>query len=186
MPHTQAGDRIILPGTISLSGFPDRESIIRHELVHIVQRRNHDIWLNFYRRNWSFTFAPAAPQGIPQTLQKARRSNPDTWDPQSGGPWACWQNRWWPVPIYRSVDNPQLRDAETVWWDSATGEVLSDPPDDWTAFFGKPAQDEHPHELSATMLVAGDTASEAGRRLQNWWRSEGRRSQIDADSICPL
>jgi hypothetical protein len=190
MPHTQAGDRIILPETVTLVGtavgFPDREAIIRHELVHILQRRNPDIWLEFYRRNWSFTFAPTAPQGLPQTIQAARRSNPDTWDPESGGPWSCWQHRWWPVAVYRTPSNPILRDAETVWWDSATGQVLAEPPTEWTAFFGKPTQDEHPHELAATMLAASDTSSEAGRRLQNWWRSEGRRAQVDADSLCPI
>lgn len=183
MPHTRAGDRIILPESLQL---PDREEILRHELIHILQRRFSAAWLEFYRRSWSFTFAAAAPQGLPQTVQDARRSNPDTWDPQSGGPWVCWQQRWWPVPVYRTPENPRLRDAATVWWDAATGEVLQNPPVDWTAFFGKPAQDEHPHEIAATLLVAGSTGSEAGRRLQNWWRSEGRRTQIDADSVCPI
>lgn len=179
MPHTRTGDRIILPESIQL---PDREEIVRHELVHILQRRFSDNWLAFYRRNWLFTFAPAAPQGMPQTVLEARRSNPDTWE----HPWVCWMNRWWPVAVYRDSENPQLRDAQTVWWDAAVGVILEDPPADWTAFFGHPSQDEHPHELSATMLVANDTASEAGRRLQNWWRSEGRRTQISTDSICPL
>jgi hypothetical protein len=183
MPHTRAGDRIILPESIQL---PDREGILRHELIHILQHRHPDNWLAFYRRNWSFTFASAAPQGMPQDIQAARRSNPDTWDVRSGGPWACWMNRWWPVAVYRDPADPQLRDAQTVWWDSASGEVLREPPADWTAFFGRPSQDEHPHELAAVMLAGSDTASEAGRRLQNWWRSEGRRSQVDADSVCPL
>ena len=183
MPHTRAGDRIILPDSIQL---PDREEILRHELVHILQRRHPDSWLAFYRRAWSFTFASAAPQGLPAEIQAARRSNPDTWDPRSGGPWACWQHRWWPVPVYRNPENPRLRDADTVWWDSATGEVLRDPPAEWIAFFGATSQDEHPHELAAVMLAGGITSSEAGRRLQNWWRAEGRRAQVEADSVCPL
>ena len=183
MPHTRAGDRILLPESLQL---PDREDILRHELVHILQRRNPEVWREFYRRNWSFIFAHAPPQGLPEDIRNARRSNPDTWDVRSGGPWSCWMHRWWPIPIYKSPENPRLRDAETIWWDAATSEVLSDPPAEWTAFFGTPSQDEHPHELAATLLVSNDTSSEAGRRLQNWWRSEGRRIQIDADSVCPL
>lgn len=199
MPHTRAGDRIILPESSSLAksyepsfgeergkSSPDREEIIRHELVHILQRRHADSWLAFYRRNWAFIFTPSPPQKMPQEIQDARRSNPDTWDLQAGGPWACWMHRWWPVPVYRNPENPQLRDAETVWWDAATETVLHEPPADWTAFFGATTQDEHPHELSAVMLVASDSSSEAGRRLQNWWRSEGRKSQVDTNSICPL
>lgn len=183
MPHTRAGDRIVLPSSISLA---DRDPIIHHELVHILQTRHADSWLQFYRRNWGFKFVPQPPQGLPADVAAARRSNPDTWNPRSGGPWVCWQNRWWPFAVYRDAANPRLREADTVWWDAAAGTVLRDPPADWTAFFGHPSQDEHPHELAAVILAAGDTSTEAGRRLMNWWRAEGRRSQVDGDSVCPL
>jgi hypothetical protein len=46
------------------------------------------------------------------------------------------------------------------------------PPEEWTLFFGRPSQDEHPHEISAVMLVAEDTATESGRRLLNWFRAQ--------------
>ena len=168
LPHTREGDRIIIPDSLPLAM---REETIRHEMVHIHQRRQPKEWLLFYRRNWSFEFHPSAPQGMPKALIDARRGNPDTWDFASGGPWPCWMNRWWPVPIYRSPQNPRLRDAVTVWWDAWKRETLEVAPCAWSAFFGNPAQNEHPHELSATMIVAEDTMSEAGRRLMNWWGS---------------
>lgn len=171
MAHTRPGDRIIIPDSIPL---PHRDQTIRHELIHIHQRRNPDAWRTFYRRAWSFQFAEAPPANLPAAVKEARRSNPDTWDPATGGPWAVWQGRYWPVPIYTDAKNPKLREARTVWWDDWRQEVLAFPPAEWSAFFGTPAQDEHPHELAATYLTADDRASEAGRRVGNWWTSTGQ------------
>lgn len=170
MAHTRPGDRIILPDSIPL---PHRAETIDHEMIHIYQRRDPAAWIQFYRRNWSFELHVDAPATAPRELREARRSNPDTWtaDAAQGGQWACWKGRFWPVPVYTDPQQPRLRDAHTVWWDEWRNEILTEPPVEWTAFFGSPAQDEHPHELAATMIVAEDTMSEAGRRLMNWWRS---------------
>ncbi len=165
MAHTQAGDRIILPDSIPEAARPDT---IRHELVHIFQRRKPDVWAAFYRRAWLFELFTDPPAGMPAV---ARRSNPDTWTQ----PWSCWKGRFWPVPIYKSPDAPRLREARTMWWDSWRSEMTNTPPDAWTAFFGSQSQEEHPHELAAVLLTANDTATEAGRRLQSWWQSEGLR-----------
>jgi hypothetical protein len=76
-------------------------------------------------------------------------------------------NRWWVFAVYDDMQKPSLQNAHTVWWDSWKQQILQTPPDGWIAFFGTPSQDEHPHEIAATMLVSNDTASEAGRRLLN-------------------
>jgi len=169
MPHTRAGDRIIIPDSVPL---PARAEVLAHELVHIHQRRYGPEWIRFYQMNWQFTFSAEPPANMPIAIQQARRSNPDTWDPQSGGPWPCWRDRWWPVPVYRDAQRPQLRDAQTIWWDDKTRQILLEPPEEWIQFFGLPSQDEHPHELTATLYVASDTATEAVRRLQSWARSQ--------------
>lgn len=171
MAHTRPGDRIIIPDSIPM---PHRDQTIQHELFHIHQRRHPDAWRTFYRRAWSFQFAPAPPPGMPEAVIAARRSNPDTWDPLTGGPWVVWQGRYWPVPIYTDSQTPHLREAQTVWWDAWRQEVLAFPPAEWSAFFGTPSQDEHPHELSASYLTADSRESEAGRRVADWWSSSGQ------------
>lgn len=167
MAHTRPGDRIIIPVSVPLA---HRDTTIRHELIHIHQRRNPEAWATFYRRNWSFVLNSKAPADIPDALRLARRSNPDTWTTA----WACWQGRYWPVAVYESPTTPHLRDAVTVWWDSWRQAVLTEPPQGWTDFFGTPSQNEHPHEIAAVMLVADDRTSEAGRRLAAWWESTGQ------------
>ena len=168
MPHTRAGDRIAIPDTI-LDAF--KAEVIAHELVHIYQARYPTVWRDFYQNNWGFVFHAAPPPAMPASVTEAKRSNPDTWDPKSGGPWVSWQGRWWPVPVYTNPKMPTLKAAVTVWWDDWDQKVLTTPPPGWTAFFGSPSQDEHPHEIAAVMIVSQNTTTEAGRRLMNWWRS---------------
>jgi len=166
MPHTRAGDRVIIPDSIPE---PLRAEIIAHELIHIYQRRIPEAWAKFYQRNWAFVFHDKPPATMPASVSEARRSNPDTY--MTG--WPCWKGRFWPVPVYTNPKAPSLRDARTVWWDEWQRKLLLDPPTEWTAFFGHPSQNEHPHEIAAVKIVASDRESEAGRRLLNWWLSTG-------------
>ena len=168
MAHTRAGDRIVIPESIPLAARPDT---IRHELVHIFQRKKPDVWADFYRRSWSFELFNEPPTGIPKEYVAARRSNPDTWTK----PWSCWMGRHWPVQIYKGAQSPQLRESRLMWWDSWRSQMTDTSPEGWTSFFGTQSQEEHPNELSAVLLTADDTATEAGRRLQAWWQSEGLR-----------
>lgn len=164
MAHTRDGDRVIIPDSIPLAL---REPTLRHEMVHIDQRRHPDDWTTFYRRNWAFRIEREPPTEIPDIIRANRRANPDTWT----APWACWMDRYWVTAVYDNPDAPDLRSASTVWWDSWRREIRLTPPEAWTAFFGQPSQTEHPHEIAACLLVSGDTGSEAGRRLLSWWRS---------------
>ena len=164
MPHTRAGDRIIIPESIPL---PMRNEIIAHEMIHIYQTRYPEAFKEFYRNSWLFELFKSPPPGIPDSVRNLRRSNPDTFRE----PWCCWMGYLWPVAIYQdSASLPSLRNAKTVWWNSKTQTLLTEPPAEWVAFFGSPSQDEHPHEIAAVLIVSGDTRSEAGRRLNNWWK----------------
>ena len=166
MPHTRAGDRIVIPDSIPE---PLKAEIIGHEMVHIYQRRFPDAWRDFYRQKWSFEFHTAPPPNMPRSVIEARRSNPDTWM----HPWTAWMGRYWPVPVYTDPKQPSLREAITVWWDTWTNKILNEPPQAWTAFFGRPTQDEHPNEIAAVMIVTDDYSTEAGRRLLSWWQTTG-------------
>ena len=164
MPHTRVGDRIIIPDSIPE---PLKAEIIGHELIHIYQRRFPEPWRDFYRRSWSFELHDAPPAGMPASIIEARRSNPDALS------WCSWMGRFWPVAVYTSPKSPSLREAVTVWWDTWSNKILTDAPDAWTAFFGRPTQDEHPNEISAVKLVIDDYSTEAGRRLMSWWETSG-------------
>ena len=171
LPHTRIGNRIYIPDNISTVA---RQDVIRHELIHVYQRRNPNAWLKFYQRNWSFMVFKQPPADMQKELIDAKRSNPDTWDPAMGGSWACWKGRWWPLAIYKDAMNPRLRDVTIVYWDAWKKEAFEEPPKDWVDFFGSPDQPEHPHEIAANLIVAGETETEAGRRLMTWWESTGK------------
>jgi hypothetical protein len=161
LAHTRADNRIIIPENIHIG---DRDQTIRHELIHIQQRRSPEEWETFYRRSWSFNLQKEPPIGLPKELIAARRSNPDTWIK----PWVSWMGRWWVFAVYDTPQSPELRRAHTVWWDTWKGVARTEPPEEWVAFFGHPTQDEHPHEIAAVMAVSEDSSSEAGRRLLSW------------------
>jgi len=165
MPHTRVGDRIIMPDSIPVA---DQGPIIEHERIHIYQHRKPEAWAKFYKIGWAFTLHKTPPTNMPISIRQTRRANPDTFET----PWPCWKERYWPVPAYKDPENPQLRAADTVWWDETDRELLTSPPPGWSVFFGRPSQDEHPHELAAVMIVDEDTSSEAGRRLMDWWHGK--------------
>lgn len=180
MAHTRPGDRIFLPDSIPQAL---HEHTIRHEMIHIYQRRDPVAWAQFYRRQWAFMLFMEPPASMPASVLGARRNNPDLWVPGSkyGGTWPCWKGRYWVAAVYKDPKNPQLRDAITVWWDDWRQNILTQPPADWVAFFGDLSQNEHPHEIAAVLLTAEDTNSEAGRRLMSWWLTKG--SLLKADPL---
>jgi hypothetical protein len=148
LPHTVDADRIRM--TRSVWNGNRREDILRHERIHLLQRRDPLEWRKFYMEKWGYTdFSQASPTGAPAIDV---RSNPDTAD----SPWVCWGNRYWFIPVYRDSKNPRIRDAETRVWDSRLG-TWSDPPREWVSFFCEegrcPHQLEHPHEISAEILT---------------------------------
>lgn len=160
LPHTSDANTIRM--TAEIYHGPRRDEILRHERVHIAQRRSPTRWAEFYASAWGYTLHTQPPEGLPASLRL--RPNPDTAD----SPYVCWQRRYWMFPAYTS--NGTLKDAEVVVWDSQTRRRVSYPAK-WRAFFcgsrGCPHQWEHPHELSAEYVTLGSDCP-AAKKLFAW------------------
>lgn len=141
LPHTSDANTIRIPESVWNQG-RRRDNVMRHERVHLLQRRNPAAWLDFYK-TWGYTLHTTLPRGFPNA---AVRGNPDT-DP----PFACWLGRYWFVPLYKDMINPRLADAEVRVWDTEA-KTWVEPPAAWNAQFCQgqcPHQWEHPAEIAA-------------------------------------
>ena len=141
LPHTSNTNTIIMP--LSSWNHERREDTLRHELVHIRQRRDSELWYEFYRTHWDYV-----PTSLPPELSSGLiRPNPDTEDK----PFMLWRGQWIFIPIY-SQDR-SLRKATVRVYDIQTKSFTSIPPE-WTAFFSTGLhQYEHPNEISAEFLT---------------------------------
>ena len=147
LPHTINETTMMIPESYSKDRFI---TTVEHEKIHLLQRRHPELWEAWYKLLWSYTIHKTSPPEMPSILIEKRRHNPDTEDK----PFACWRGRWWSLAVYNS--NPtSLLDAKIVWWDEKTGSASSEAPPEWTDFFGKQPQDEHPHEIAAQMIANG-------------------------------
>jgi hypothetical protein len=147
LPHTRANDIIALPEKLS-----ERElnKIIEHEKIHLQQRRYPTIWKEFYKKYWDYEIYKLPPIAIPSELTEMIRANPDTND----APYACWKNKWWSIPIYKSHNDLKFINCIVKWWNQETNEIFNNPPDEWVSFFGfNVSQSEHPHEISAVYIA---------------------------------
>ena len=141
MPHTRAPSLICLPAY-----FPEErlESTLKHELVHISQRRNPSLWRNRARQEgWE----PVDASEIPQHWLARCRLNPDT----AAARFFAWQGRHVPLPVFIREDKPDLRDIQVRWYDRNEGIVKSGIPTSFTQKYGTQGQSslEHPYELWA-------------------------------------
>lgn len=169
LPHTSDAHTISMPRSVWDS---DRKDLIlRHERVHILQRRNPEQWRRFYQEAWgyeTFHVLPLSPESIPSEILQRIRANPDT----ATEPWTCWKRRYWFFPVYATPETPSLRDTEIRVWDSHTKQWTTDPPQEWKHFFcGEnecPRQWEHPHEIAAEIWTNKDTSTPAGYHLLNF------------------
>ena len=147
LPHTINETTMMIPESYSKDRFI---TTVEHEKIHLLQRRHPELWEAWYKLLWSYTIHKTSPPEMPSILIEKRRHNPDTEDK----PFACWRGRWWSLAVYNS--NPtSLLDAKIVWWDEKTDSASSEAPPEWTDFFGKQPQDEHPHEIAAQMIANG-------------------------------
>ena len=143
LPHTRDKDIIAMPE----SYYGNYDKTIEHEKVHLNQRINPEIWINFYKNSWDYEIFSEPPEFMPKELVQKRRANPDI----SFHPWCCWRKRWWSVPIY--TNDLSLSRAPIIWYDQKEDIILNKPSIEWINFFGnKISQIEHPHEISAVIL----------------------------------
>ncbi len=153
LPHTIGENRIIIPESAWNSSEERRQSILRHERIHLQQRRAATAWEAFYKREWEYTLHTEPPTGIAGPVDV--RANPDTWPSR----WACWRDRYWFIPEYAEGAPPQLSAARTRVWDAREKRWLTDGfPYAWRIQFcteqGRcPHQSEHPAEISAEYIT---------------------------------
>jgi len=141
MPHTRAPSLICLPAYYSEAKLEDT---LKHELVHISQRRNASLWLTRAKmEGW----APVDESEIPQNWLSRCRLNPDT----AATRFFAWQGRHVPLPLYVREDKPDLRDIQVRWYDRQEGIVKTASPTSFTQKYGNLSASsiEHPYELWA-------------------------------------
>jgi hypothetical protein len=141
LPHTSNENTIIMP--LGAWNSTRREETLRHELVHIRQRRDSAAWFEFYRTEWNYI-----PIALPPELASIQiRPNPDT----ATAPYMLWRNKWLFLPIYN--EDHTLKNAIVRVYDVQSHKFVEVPPE-WTAFFSSGIhQFEHPHEISAELLT---------------------------------
>ena len=160
LPHTTTADVIRM--TRDIWDSHRREEILRHERIHLDQKRRPDVWQAFYRLSWDYDILPSAPVQL-DSLHELR-PNPDT----LGKPWAVWRKRYLFFPTYSGEHT--LRDASVRVYDMETKQFVEVPPE-WRSMFcheGKcPHQYEHPHEMAAEYVTHGSKAP-AALKLFAW------------------
>lgn len=168
LPHTTDANTIRM--TEDVWNGETREDILRHERLHLMQKRAPQRWEDFYLRSWNYTLHSRPPPGLEEQVQLIR-GNPDT----AEKPWACWGNRYWFIPLYASIQKPTLLGAPVHVWDANQKEWLREPPLKWRNYFcgdGKcPFQWEHPHEISAEIWTKSEFSTDAAVSLEKFIRS---------------
>jgi len=141
MPHTRPG-LICLPAYYPTSAL---EETIRHEMIHIMQKRQPTLWESRAEmEGWEVGDLKDVPEQAIPWINRCRL-NPDTF-----GKVFAWEGHV-PLPIYIREDKPQLREIQVRWLDMKEGIVKTTPPTSFTQLFGKleASQAEHPYELWA-------------------------------------
>jgi hypothetical protein len=144
MPHTRGltQSKTNVKGMIALPAYYPESRLaetLRHELVHIEQRRAPPALEPEWQR--------ADEREIPEHFLSRARLNPDT----AQARWWAWEGRHIPIPVFEREDKPRLQDITVFWYDRRTGRAIRQPPATFTAAYGEvtAAQAEHPYELAA-------------------------------------
>jgi hypothetical protein len=139
MPHTRAGSLICIPAYHT-----SLEETLRHEMVHIQQRREPALWkMKMQLEGWQ----AVGDGSVPEVWRRRCRLNPDT----CAARWFAWQERYVPLPLFVREDKPDLRDVVVRWYDMEEGIVQSSPPSSFSKRYGElgTSSMEHPYELWA-------------------------------------
>lgn len=142
MPHTRAPAVICLPAYFSESSLAHT---LKHELVHISQRRIPEVWETRARmEGW----VRVSESVIPENWLRRCRLNPDT----AAARFFAWEGRHVPLPLFVREDKPDLRETVVRWYDMRDGVVKAVVPPSFSKKYGPhlgPSAMEHPYELWA-------------------------------------
>lgn len=139
MPHTRGGPLICIPAYHT-----GLEETLRHEMVHIQQRREPALWkMKMELEGWK----AVGDSVIPEVWRQRCRLNPDT----CAARWFAWKGRYVPLPLFVRHDKPDLRDIVVRWYDIDEEIVQSTPPTSFVKRYGDlgASSMEHPYELWA-------------------------------------
>lgn len=147
-PHTRPKELVCLPAKVIGSGTESLAETLRHEAIHLHQRRKPDLWMQTCRKDgWSAITAEL----LPAHLRLACRINPDTFRPT---PFWAWEDYTVPLPLFIPKPNLSLSDCVVKWYDLRNGVLYRDPPSSFKGRYGhNPPQSEHPYELLAVELA---------------------------------
>jgi len=141
-PHTRPNNIICIP---SNARFPSLEGTIFHELVHIHQRNNLELWIQFLHNEKWFEVDENL---IPERWKEKIRYNPDTIYSTF---WA-FENRYIPLPIFIKPHNPRFNDIKVMFYDLSTGILDHEAPESLKKKYGENRQMEHVFEIYAVIL----------------------------------
>lgn len=154
-PHTRPNAVVCMPAN-SIVGVSDEDlsETLRHEAMHIHQRRFPSMWLKkCMREGWT----PVSLDKIPLRFRERCRLNPDTFYTT---PFWAWEKYSVPMPIFKTAEPESLADIRIEWYDLRSGAVFHAPPPSFTARYGNAFQIEHPYELLAVEFAAKNLVSE--------------------------
>lgn len=143
LPHTRPPGYICLPKNIPPASL---KTTLLHERVHLHQRRYPDKWVQFVGEKWNMKPWNGT---LPKEIEQSRRLNPDL----LAIPFFIWKNKWVPLCIFNDPGKPSLSNASTVWYNVDLKTTTQLAPEDWSTFFGKVPDDEHPWEISAYYIA---------------------------------
>jgi len=142
MPHTRAPSVICLPAYWPEARLADT---LKHELVHISQRRIPEVWETRARmEGW----VRVSESVIPENWLRRCRLNPDT----AAARFFAWEGRHVPLPLFVREDKPDLREIVVRWYDMRDGIVKAVAPSSFSKKYGGglgQSSMEHPYELWA-------------------------------------
>ena len=162
LPHTRGMTGIAMP--VYLLWKMDYKTL-DHELVHLSQKQNYDLWWTIYRREWNFNQATQEEiKSIPTKWRSIRRMNPDTLI----DPFTVWRDRFIPFSVFISESSPDLRSCKRGFWDLRLSQWTWEPPSGWEETFGTGFNDEHPNEIAAHWLD-GSAGEEKRMKIKEYF-----------------
>jgi hypothetical protein len=143
-PHTRPDALVCMPEN-TITGVPveNLRNTLRHEAMHIHQRRYPSLWRNkCIKEGWT----PIPTENIPTRYREKCRINPDTF---YDTPFWAWDSYHVALPMFKDAKHLSLADIRMEWMDIRTNAIFHEPPPSFTERFGMPSQPEHPYEIYA-------------------------------------
>jgi len=162
-PHTRPPSVICLPESFIHSSTDSQlDNTLRHEAIHIHQRKMPALWKQkCVRDGW----VPMKDTDIPQRFREKCRINPDTF---YDTPFWAWKGEHVPLPIFIRENPRNIGEVAIQWLDLNSFTLFHEPPKSFVQMYGTPSQPEHPYEILAVKYAneGVDTQEELLNKLR--------------------